>query len=432
MTTVAQVSEAMQRLLTEVANAAGVSSGLVQRQRKLSGATFVQTLVFGWMANPQASIEELSQSAATCGVKISPQGLDQRFTVQASECLRQVLERSIGMLLEAGAGPVGWLGRFRGVYLLDSTVVGLPASLQSLWTGCGNQTGGSAGMKIQTILEYQRGRLEFSLQPARQNDRLGQREDFPEGALRLADSGFFDLKHFQRLGQRGVGWLTRVPAHVRLWDEGGACWTLAAWLAAQTGATVDQEVGLGSPHMRVRLLAERVPETVAQQRRARLLQDAQRRRRKVSELALTLAAWTLLATNLTADQLTVTEAVTLMRLRWQIELLFKLWKSHGQLDTWRSQQPWRVLCEVYAKLLMLMVQHWILLLGCWSDLDRSLFKAAQTIRKHAFHLASVLSDRFRLMLALQTICQALAAGCRVQRRQARPATFQLLESLSFA
>jgi hypothetical protein len=177
MTTIRQVSQAMQQLLTEVADEAGMSSGFIQRRRKLSGASFVQALVFGWMSNPQASLEELSQSAATCGVAVSGQGLDQRFNERASQ-------------------------HFRGVYLLDSTVVGLPASLQAIWSGCGNQNGSSAGLKIQTILEYQQGRLTFSLHPARQNDRCCPNDELPPGGLRLADSGFFDLKHFQRLTAR--------------------------------------------------------------------------------------------------------------------------------------------------------------------------------------------------------------------------------------
>ena len=42
--------------------------------------------------------------------------------------------------------------------------------------------------------------------------------------------------------------------------------------------------------------------------------------------------------------------MVLLRVRWQIELLFKLFKSHTQVDTWQSQKPWRILCEVYAKI----------------------------------------------------------------------------------
>ena len=39
---------AMQTVLTVVADAVARSSGFLKRQRKLTGATFVQTLVFGW------------------------------------------------------------------------------------------------------------------------------------------------------------------------------------------------------------------------------------------------------------------------------------------------------------------------------------------------------------------------------------------------
>ena len=59
-----------------------------------------------------------------------------------------------------------------------------------------------------------------------------------------------------------------------------------------------------------------------------------------------------------ADQLCVDDVLQLARVRWQIELLFKLWKSHGQLDKSRSDNPWRVLCELYAKLIAMLIQHW--------------------------------------------------------------------------
>src|ERR1043166_8109840 len=230
MTTITQVSAALQYVLKEAADKAGRESGFIKRARKLSGASFVQTLVFGWMANPQGSLEELSQAGATCGVEISPQGLDARFGPSAAECLKQVLEASLSCLVEADGGSIGLLSRFRGVYLQDSTVLGLPAALREMWPNCGNQNGQGAGVKVQTIFEYQSGRLQVSLHPARANDCPLQSLDMPVGALRLADTGYFDLQRFEQLTRRGVYYLSRVPARVRLWDEQGHTLQISDWL----------------------------------------------------------------------------------------------------------------------------------------------------------------------------------------------------------
>src|SRR5215218_2819637 len=86
MATIADVAAVMQAVLTTTADAAARETGFVRRRSKLGGAQFVQTLVFGWLADAQASLEALSQTAAALGVRVSPQGLDQRFTVAAAAC----------------------------------------------------------------------------------------------------------------------------------------------------------------------------------------------------------------------------------------------------------------------------------------------------------------------------------------------------------
>ena len=55
-TTIPQLSQILQQLLIEDSNQIGRESGFIQRQRKLSGASFAQSLVFGWQANPKASL----------------------------------------------------------------------------------------------------------------------------------------------------------------------------------------------------------------------------------------------------------------------------------------------------------------------------------------------------------------------------------------
>ncbi len=56
MTTVAQLAEALQTLLTTTADATAQATHFVQRRSKLTGAAFVQALVFSWLANPQATV----------------------------------------------------------------------------------------------------------------------------------------------------------------------------------------------------------------------------------------------------------------------------------------------------------------------------------------------------------------------------------------
>jgi hypothetical protein len=86
-TTIPQVARAMREVLTTTADAAAKATQFVRRTSPLGGATFSQTLVFGFLGNPQASLEELTQTAATLGVPITPQALDQRFTPTAAACL---------------------------------------------------------------------------------------------------------------------------------------------------------------------------------------------------------------------------------------------------------------------------------------------------------------------------------------------------------
>ena len=143
-----------------------------------------------------------------------------------------------------------------------------------------------------------------------------------------------------------------------------------------------------------------------------------------------MADWTLLVTNAPPAVLAIREALVLARARWQIELLFKLWKRDGQLATSRSAKPWRVLCEVAAKLIALVLQHWVLLVSCWTWPDRSLVRAASTVRDFGIILARDLPHPRRVLATLRLIQQLLATSTRIDKRRAHPSAFQLLDDPS--
>jgi hypothetical protein len=230
-----------------------------------------------------------------------------------------------------------------------------------------------------------------------------------------------------RLDADGVFWLARAQAQTALQTADGQWWSLCDLLQATPEAMIDLPIQVGkTAQVPARLLALRVPQEVADQRRRRLRAAAREAGRTVSRLALALADWTVFVTNLPPDQLSVTEALVLGRMRWQIELVFKLWKSHGAVDVVQEVKRWRQLCELYAKLLAMLVEHWVLVVSCWTYPDRSLTKAAQTVRRHAIGLAESIRSLARLIEKLTTIARCIGAGCRMNRRKKHPNAFQLL------
>jgi hypothetical protein len=434
MASIPQVADAVRTVLTTDADRIAHESGFVQRDSKLGGAEFAQTLVFGWLANPDATLEELAQTAATLGVAITPQGLDQRFTPEAARCLEGGLPQAMQQVVRVAQVAIPLLRRVTAVYIQDSTQVQLPAALAGVWAGSGGGAqapDASAALKLQVRLELNSGELSGPfLQDGRASDRSGptQQAALPAGSLRLADLGYFALEVVRAIGEHQAYWLTRGQAGTQVLDAQGQGLDLAPWLAKQAGPVVDCAVQLGGRlRLPCRLVAVRVPPAVANRRRQHRQAAARRRGQAVSQERLRVADWTLFCTNVPLALLSGHEVLVVARVRWQSEWLFKLWKSQGQLAHSRSTQPWRVRCEVYAKVLALLVQHWLVVLSLWTSADRSWTKAAQTIRKHALHLASAfVRGAAALRTALRIVRRALVAGCRLNKRKKVPGTFQLL------
>lgn len=136
--------------------------------------------------------------------------------------------------------------------------------------------------------------------------------------------------------------------------------------------------------------------------------------------------WLLVLTNVDGSVLSARQVVALMRLRGPIELFWKLWKQEGKIDTWRSAKPQRILTEFYAKLLGLLLEHWVTLEGCWSDPRRSLFKARQVLQWTVSWLVLAIRGEVAWEVVLARMCSSMGANCWTDRRKHSPSTFQQL------
>lgn len=431
MTSVSQLCQTFQTVLTTVADHAARATHFVQRQSKLSGAKFAQTLVFGWWDNPDATYEQLAQTATGLGVPITAQGLDHRFTPEAADCLKQILESAVHHAIVADPVMIPLLQRFNGVYVQDGTTITLPDALAGLWQGCGGSTsqGTSAALKVQVQFNLTTGQMtHLDLQAGRANDKSApmQTAPLPPGSLRIADLGYFSIPVLAEYDQHGVFWLTRYQPNLLLFDPDGQPLGLLHLLPQSEETLLDCTVQVSAQRLTCRLVAVHVPREVAEERRRKMHAEAKRDGRTPSARQLLLCDWVIFLTNVPAERLSIAEVLALARARWQIELLFKLWKSDGQVDESRSAKPYRILCEVYAKLLVMLMQHWVAILCGWQQPNRSWLKTAQTIRQHALSLATALDSEEHMTKVLRTIQACLAKGARLNTRKTKPNLYQLL------
>jgi hypothetical protein len=367
-------------------------------------------------------------------VHVSRQAIEQRYSEQAAACLREVLQAAVSEVIGADPVAIPALSQFAAVAIYDSSTVHLPDELATIWRGCGERTGkGQAAVKLQVRLDLLSGRLDGPhLQHGRAHDKTSphQKAALPVGALRIHDLGFLALDSLREAAQRGEYFLSRLSVQTAVFDALGERLNIRERLLSTHQDWVDLSVQLGAKHhLWARLLAVRVPTAVAESRRKSLQAAARHKSQPVSAARLELSDWTILITNVPAPRLGVAEALALYRARWQIELLFKLWKRHGQIDESASGQPWRRLCELYAKLLAMVIQHWAMLTGSWHMPARSMVQAAQVVRDHAMMLAHAMAGTSSLALVLKQIRQCLAV-CRMNTRKREPNTYQLLLSLT--
>lgn len=431
MSSIASLAVALQHHFTTSAEQAARTHGCVQRVRQFNGATLIQTLVLGFLEDPDASLSQLCELAHARGVTISPQGLEQRFTPQLAAALEEVLTVVMQTTWSATAVPVALLERFAAVWMLDATTISLPAALATVWAGCGGNPGqGEAAVKAVLAYDLLSGRLNG---PVLQDGRLPDQRSAlchrtpVAGALWVHDLAYFNLSRFRKADAAGEYWLSRLKANTTVITLDGCRWNQADLLRQYRGTVVDLPVLLGvTDRLPARLLAIPAPQAVIHERKARLHKDARKKGQTVSQARLRLAGWTILVTNLPLELLSVKEAVVLLRARWQIEQLFHRWKTYGGLDRSRSRQPWRVLAELYAKLIAMLIQHWLVVVGAWNIPDRSMINAARIVRTHARQLGRTFDTLRTLRRELKILCAALSNVKRIAKRKHHPGTVQQL------
>lgn len=420
----------MQALLIPLAETMAWQNGCCQRTSPLSGAALLQTVVLACLAHPQPTVEDYAQVATALGHPVTPQAIDQRFTPPLAEALQALLAEAARVLLGRNPDTTTVLGRFEAVEVQDSSILTLPDCLADFWQGGDTVAGGTAAIKVQVRIDLKSGGLSaIRLEPGRANDHATplQTAGLVAGTLHLRDLGYFDLEVLRAIDNAQAFYLSRVQDGTALFAADGRRLELGTFLGRQQESVVDVPVTLGvQQRLACRLVAVRLPQEVANRRRQQAYANGRKKGYTPSQEKLALCAWNFYVTNVSADRLSVEDVLALARARWQIECLFKQWKSDGGLGRVRSRKPWRIIGEIVGRLLALLIQHAVLVQCVWQRANRSLRRAAKAVRRQAGHLLRALGELSELIRALQAIAESLSKTARVDKRRKHPSAFQVL------
>jgi IS4 transposase len=433
MAIVARIASLVDTLLGSLAEEVAREIPVVKRRRKFTPATLARTFILGFLAKPRASDEDLARMAVRCGVDVSTQAVEQRSTQVMADFLEALFRRASRQRVRADRALAPLVERFPAVHILDSTSIALPDELKDRFAGCGGSYGrGQAAIKLQVQLDLKTGAFDaISIESGRDCDQRTplQTAATTAGALRIADLGYFDTKVFQHMNANGTFWISRLGFGTEIFTPGGTPIARIEDLFSASKRVIDQTILMGKEaRIACRIVIWRVPQEVADRRRQKLLATARDKGNPPpSRKRLDWCDWMILVTNVPVETLSPEEIGVLYRARWQIELLFKRWKSLGRIDEMTGSTVTRRLVRFWSRLLAILMQHWLLQATAWGDCRCSLHKAWEAIKDHATPLASAAGGVERLIEEIERLGRILAKTARRDKRK-QPGTFELLLS----
>jgi hypothetical protein len=182
------------------------------------------------------------------------------------------------------------------------------------------------------------------------------------GQLAVGDRGYCHPPGIGWVVMHGADVLVRVSRNtLPLSDSDGERIDLMGWLRSLPGHDAAERDVLIRDHehrreIRGRLVAMRLP--VAQAKKAEARLHRQRAKgAKVSDLDREAASYVVLFTTVAKSRLDASRCLELYRLRWQIELLFKRWKSLCGFDQLPNYLDETITAWLYAKVLLALLMQ---------------------------------------------------------------------------
>ncbi len=320
--------------------------------------------------------------------------------------------------------PLSLMEQFSAVNITDSTGLSLPEALSDDFPGSGGSASKSA-LKLQLVVDFLTGcfktiTLTDGITP---DQRYREHIQIAEqNSLNLFDLGYFTVESLKAFAEKGAYFLCRLLHGTGIYTSDGTKVNLLQLLRTETQDRFELEIHHGAKILfKCRLCCFRTPEKVANIRRRNAIKQATKKGRTPCKESLELMGWTIFVTNVPSTMLLLEHIALLYSVRWQIELIFKLWKSHMAIHIIAGFRKERILTELYAKLIGLVLFQYVAMPLRSQNIDLSPTKIFKRFIRRIELLTDALKSLKHLIIEIERICSAML---KYGKREKRKKTYQ--------
>ena len=359
--------------------AAARESGFCKRESKMTPGAFIDILMGDAGSTRSKSLNQLAVDALSeHGIGISKSGIDKRFNNHTLDFLERMLKKllqvKLGQQIEAG-----WLSAFNRVVIKDGTRFDLPEEYQEHLAGAGGSSSKAAAC-LQFEYDLKGGSiLDLTLTSANRPDATDAKEvldTIAKNDLVLRDLGYYVFSAFDNIIKKEAYFISRLGFTTIVYElihgelQRLDFKALYTYMKQRQLVSLQKQVWIGAKEMiPVRLVIELLPEAIYEQRMRKVNVKHRRKKNKTSSEYKEKARFNLFITNVSEETLPAEVVSQLYRIRWQVELVFKIWKSIMGIHNNQRMKYIRWLCLLRFKLL-LMIINWNIIMVQRNDLYR--------------------------------------------------------------
>lgn len=381
-------SEQLENVLGKSIDLIAKETGFCTRKRKLSAGIFLNSLLF---KSFDGSNQSLNDHALTLllekGLCVKKQSIHDRFNSKAVNFLKSILANLLNQNLKSNSA----FGKFTSVFIQDGTRFGLPHSMKENYPGFGGRSKMEAGAQVQLVYELKKSTIQHcSILAATENEAkavTGCSWIIP-GSLVLRDLGYFVMDGLKDIIAKQAYFVSRVKPKTVLYhdNKNGVVERidLTKIVSRMKRNKINQlslDILLSTKdQIPVKAYISLLPKPIEENRVRKARYIAKTRNWNVKDEFLTWASINVFITNAPSSMIDQNEIQKIYGLRWQIELIFKSWKSHFKFHLHKKIKKERLECYLYTSLIYFVIQ-WRLhqLIKEISQIQISLLKFSKTV-----------------------------------------------------